>query len=163
VARLLIVGGGCRALQLARELHEEGHALLLTTRDAQRRSEIEATGAQCLIADPDRLATLHGALEGVTVVCWLLATASGSREQMRALHGPRLRSFLSSAIDSTARGLVYEAHVRAGAEDICQEGVSIARELCARNSIPLALIEADPAHMQKWLYCAKEAVESILG
>lgn len=148
---------------MARELHEQGHALRVTTRDTAHRSEIEAVGAECWLADPDRLATLHGALDSVTVACWLLATASGTQEQLRALHGPRLRAFLSSAIDSTVRGIVYEAHLGAGSQELRQEGASIARELCSRNSIPLALIEADQTDTTEWLRCAREAIGSMLG
>jgi NAD(P)H-binding len=109
VARLLIVGGGCRGRLLAAELVAEGHAVRIVTRSESRRPEIEAGGAECVIADPDRLGTLRPALEAVTVACWLLATASGPRPQVDALHGARLEQFVHQLIDTTARGLVYEA------------------------------------------------------
>jgi len=37
MARLLVVGGGCRALALARELRADGHAIRAVTRDSQQR------------------------------------------------------------------------------------------------------------------------------
>ncbi len=71
--------------------------------------QIEAAGAECWIGDPNRLGTLRGVLDGVTIACWLLGGATGPEEQLRALHSDRLRAFLESAIDSTVRGLLYEA------------------------------------------------------
>ena len=56
-----------------------------------------------LARHPERLATLRGALEHVTIACWLLADVD-DQELARALHGPRLESFLGDAIDSTLRG-----------------------------------------------------------
>ncbi len=112
MARVLIVGGGCRGRRLAARLVGEGpsgHAVRIVTRTESGRAAIEAGGAECLIGTPDRLATLRGALDGVTIACWLLATARGETEQVRALHGSRLESFLAQAIDTTMRGFVYEA------------------------------------------------------
>jgi hypothetical protein len=109
VARLLIVGGGCRGRLLAAELVTDGHAVRIVSRSESRREPIESVGAQCVIADPDRLGTLRPALEAVTVACWLLATARGPREQVDALHGSRLERFVHQLIDTTVRGFVYEA------------------------------------------------------
>ena len=93
-----------------RELVQEGqHAVRITTRGESGRAAIEATGAECLIGTPDRLATLRGALDGVTIACWMLATARGDRAGVEALHGSRVESFLGQAIDTTMRGFVYEA------------------------------------------------------
>src|SRR5207342_558513 len=75
--RALIVGGGCRGLDLARELAAEGHALRVVTRTEAGRAAIEAAGAECWIGDPDRVGTLRYALENVTLLLWLLGTASG--------------------------------------------------------------------------------------
>ena len=72
MARLLVVGGGCRALDLASELRAEGHAVRIATRREARREQIEAAGAACLIADPDRIGTLRYALDNVTLLLWLL-------------------------------------------------------------------------------------------
>jgi hypothetical protein len=55
-----------RARILARELGTAGHAVRGTTRDPSRRPEIEATGAQAFVADPDRVGSLIPALDGVT-------------------------------------------------------------------------------------------------
>jgi hypothetical protein len=160
VARLLILGGGCRGLRLAREAALEGHATRLVTRTDARRGEIESAGAECWIGDPDRLGTLRGALEGVTVACWLLGTAGGSEEELRALHGSRLQSFLGQAIDTTMRGFVYEAAGGAPSA-ILAAGERIATAACARNAIPFAVLRTDPANPD-WDGAARHAVNSLL-
>jgi Trk K+ transport system NAD-binding subunit len=68
MARVLIVGCGCRGRALARVLAADGHAVRGTTRDPARSADIASSGAEATVADPDRLATLMPAIEGVTVV-----------------------------------------------------------------------------------------------
>jgi Trk K+ transport system NAD-binding subunit len=106
--RCLIVGCGCRGQLLARALGARGHAVRGTTRDRSRLAEIEAAGAEAALGDPDRVSTMMGALEQVAVVCIMLASATGSPEQLRALHGTRLEMLLTKLVDTTVRGLVYE-------------------------------------------------------
>jgi uncharacterized protein YbjT (DUF2867 family) len=162
VARLLIVGGGCRGLQLAQAATGEGDAVRVVTRAPAHRAQIEAAGAECWIGDPDRLGTLRGALEGVAIVCWLLATASGPEEQVRALHGDRLRAFLEQAVDTPMRGFVYEV---VGTVDggVLAAGAEIARTLTGRNEIPLELLYADPQEPEGWLAAARSAVGDLLN
>src|ERR1022692_1789084 len=85
VARILIVAGGCRGRQLASEMVANGHAVRITTRTEAGRAAIESTGAECWVGTPGRLATLRGALDSVTIACWLLASASGPEEEVRPL------------------------------------------------------------------------------
>ncbi len=124
---MLIVAGGCRGRRLAAALVGEGHAVRITTRDERGRAAIEAAGAECWVGTPDRLATLRGALENVTILCWMLATATGSAEELDALHGSRLEFFMTQAIDTTVRGFVYEARRCAG-----DAAGAAARRSCAR-------------------------------
>ncbi len=134
----------------------------VVTRREDARAQIEATGAECWIGDPNRLGTLRGVLEGVTIACWLFGGATGTEEQLQALHGARLRAFMESAIDTTVRGLLYEAagpSIPAGA---LAEGERIAREIAERNSIPLTILRADPADMHRWLEQARGALCSLL-
>jgi hypothetical protein len=161
VARLLILGGGCRGLHLAREVARDGHATRIVTRSEARRAEIEGAGAECWIGDPDRLGTLRGALEGATIACWLLGCARGSGETLAALHGSRLRAFVGQAIDTTVRGVLYEAAGSVPAA-LLAEGERIAAEVSARNAIPLAVLRVDPAD-RDWVGAAGAAVEQLLG
>jgi len=134
----------------------------IVTRTESGRLAIEASGAECLIGTPDRLATLRGALDGVTIACWLLATARGSQEQVRALHGSRLQAFLGQAIDTTVRGFVYEAAGTVSGEALA-EGERIVRAITSRNAIPAAFVRADPGDPDAWLDDACAAIGSLLG
>lgn len=165
VARILIVGGGCRGRALAVRLVREGrHAVRITTRTESGRAAIEAAGAECLIGTPDRLASMRGALDGVTIACWMLVTAQGDSEQVQALHGSRLESFLSGAIDTTMRGFVYEtatSHRRAPARILA--GERIVRTIAARNAIPIATLQADVADSVAWQAEAGAAIDGLLA
>lgn len=162
MARVLIVGGGERGLQLTRALATAGHAVRVTTRNEQRRKLIAEAGGECWIGTPERLATLRGALEGVTVVYWLLGTASGTSEQIGQLHSSRLEFFLGQIIDTTVRGFVYELPSKSLAGGLDARGGEIVRRLTRLNSIPCQVIEVDqPEH--QWLVDAQAALASLLA
>jgi len=156
-----MVGGGCRGLSLATALIAGGHAVRAVTRDPARRAAIEAAGAECVIADPDRIGTLRYALDNVTVLLWLLGTASGTDEQLRALHGTRLEFMLERTIDTTVRGVVYEAAGTVG-DDVLAAGEAVARRMCERNEIPLAIVRADPAGSH-WSADIQSAIDHLLA
>jgi hypothetical protein len=149
----LILGGGCRGRRLAAEITDDGHAVRIVTRSEAGREAIEAVGAECAIGDPNRLGTLRGVLEGVTVACWLLATASGSPEGVQELHVSRLPAFLGQAIDSTMRGFLYESPDGA---------TGTVEEIAARNAIPAAVLTADPRDMDSWMAAARATLSLYL-
>ena len=162
MARCLIVGCGCRGQMLARALRERGHVVRGTTRSPARGPAIEAAGAQALVADPDRLATLVPALDSVSVACILLGSAGGSAEAVAALHGPRLEMLLLHVIDTTVHGFLYEA---AGtvAPDVLNAGAELVRAKCELSRIPFALLERDPAAgYEDWSASAVRAVDAVL-
>jgi hypothetical protein len=160
VARVLIVGGGCRGRRLAAELVGEGHAVRITTRTQAGCAAIEAVGAECWLGTPDRLATLRGALENVTVACWLLGTARGEPDQLRELHGTRLTFFLTQAIDTTVRGIVYEAAGSVPAE-VLAKGARVVASATAFNAIPSALLDADSDDQDAWVAAARAAIDAV--
>lgn len=162
VARILMIAGGARGRVLAGELVADGHAVRVTTRDESGREAIEAVGAECWIGTPDRVATLRYALEGVTLACWLLGNACGERDELAALHGSRLQFFLGQTIDTTVRGLLYEA---AGSvdSDLLAAGRELIAAGAAYNAIPLRVLDADPRERARWLEQARAAVEGLLG
>jgi NAD(P)-dependent dehydrogenase (short-subunit alcohol dehydrogenase family) len=162
VARVLIVGCGCRGQALARALRAQGHAVRGTTRGEGRRAASEAAGAEVWIGDPDRVATIHYALADVTILCWLMGSASGSAEQLEALHGSRLAMLLERTIDTTVRGLLYEA---AGSvpPELLAGGAAMVQAACGKSEIPHALLEADPADHDAWLAAALGAVDELLA
>jgi NAD(P)H-binding len=155
-----MVGGGCRGLRLARELVAEGHAVRAVTRSDARRAEIEAAGCECWIGDPDRIGTLRYALDNVTVLLWLLGTATGPN--VAELHGSRLRMMLEKVTDTTVRGVLYEAagSVDPAALRIGADEVACAREL---NEIPGALLEADPRDEDAWVAAARAGIHRLLA
>jgi threonine dehydrogenase-like Zn-dependent dehydrogenase len=156
VARVLIVGCGCRGTALAHQLGH--HTIRGTTRSPERLSALKTAGIEGVVADPDRLATLVPALSGVTIVCWLMGTASGSPE----LHGARLQTLAEYLVDTPIRGLVYEA---AGTVDLAvlAGGAQIVRDASETWHIPSEIVSADPADHEAWLVAMKEAVERLLG
>jgi hypothetical protein len=160
--RVLLIGGGCRGLALTRELVAEGHAVRAVTRSEARRAEIADAGAECWIGDPDVVGTLRYALESVTILVWALGTASGPPGAVAALHGPRLEMMLSKVIDSTVRGVVYEA---AGtiAPEAFATGIAELRRMGARNEIPVAVIDRDPADRAAWVAAARHAIAGLTG
>jgi hypothetical protein len=164
VARILIIGGGCRARALARELARAGHAVRITTRSESGRAAIESSGAECYVGTPDRLATLRGALDRVAVACWLLAGASGEADAVAQLHSSRLEAFVHQLIDTTARGFVYERGSRVGAhDDALADGERIARRLASLNAIPLAVLDEDIRERDAWMRGARRAIDGLLG
>jgi uncharacterized protein YbjT (DUF2867 family) len=156
-----MVGGGCRGLALARGLVAEGHAVRAVTRREEARAAIEAAGCECWIGDPDVVGTLRYALEGVTVLLWLLGTASGPPAAVAALHGPRLRMMLERTTDTTVRGVVYEAAGTVAAEALAG-GADEVRAAGRTNEIPFALLRADPADRTSWLGAAHAAIDGLL-
>jgi len=159
VARVLIVGCGCRGQELAHALVQSGHAVRGTTRHPDRAVQIAAAGAEPWVGDPDRLSTLTRALEGATVVCWLLAHASGPPDSVAALHAARLRAYLRELVDTTVRGFLYEASGSVDA-DVLAGGVRIVRELGTTWQLPVVAIESGPA---QWPAIGLDAVERLLA
>ena len=162
MARILVVGCGCRGRALAASLRSAGHAVRGTTRDPATAEAIRAAGAEPYVGDPDRIASLMGALTGVTVVCWLMGTASGDPERVFALHDTRLRMLWEKLVDTPVRGVVYEA---AGSVDPTAliRGEAVARVAHETCRIPLAYVRADPAEHPAWLAAARTAVNGLLG
>jgi nucleoside-diphosphate-sugar epimerase len=157
MARVLIVGCGCRGRSLAAALLGDGHAVRGTTRDPARQPAIEAAGAEAVVADPDRLGTIIVELAGVTAVCWLMGSAADAPE----LNGPRLETLLERLVDTPVRGIVYEA---AGSvePDLLAAGAAAVRAAAWRWRMPAEVVEADPAEHEAWLAAMKGAVRRLL-
>ena len=162
MARALIVGCGCRGQLLARALRGDGHQVRGTTRAPDRLAAIEAAGAEGVVADPYRLATVTPLLAGVSVVIWPLGNATGTDEQIAAVHGPRLESLLAKLVDSGVRGLVYEASgdVRG---DLLRAGAAQVRGSGEWFRMPVEVVEQDPADHDAWVEEMRAAVGRILS
>jgi uncharacterized protein YbjT (DUF2867 family) len=139
LARVLIVGCGCRGRALAAELVAGGHVVRATTRRSEALAEISAVGAEAVIADPARLATVLPCIEGVSVVCWLAPAG-------------RVEALLERLVDSPVRGFMCDA-----------DAAAPARAASERWRIPVEIVQEDPSDHAAWLAAAKRAVGRVLG
>jgi hypothetical protein len=141
----------------------DGHAVRVSTRGEGGRAAIEASGAECWVGTPDRLSTMRGALEGVTIVCWLLGSCVGGERELRELHASRLPFFLTQTIDTTVRGFLYESRGTTTPSELLAEGERAVREVTRQNAIPAAFLTADPRKPAAWLAAARAAIGSLLA
>jgi nucleoside-diphosphate-sugar epimerase len=148
MARILIVGCGCRGRELGRALSARGHAIRGTSRSNTGRAAIEADGFEGVVADPGRLGTLLPHLQGVSALCWLMGTADDP-----ALHTERFGSLLETLVDTHVRGVVHEAAA----------GTDAARRATQTYRMPVALVTAPPADRRRWLPAALGAVDEVLA
>jgi hypothetical protein len=159
VARVLIVGCGCRGLELAAAITAEGHIVRGTSRSEAGAARIGEAGAEGVVADPDRLATLTPHLEAVSVLCWLMGSAQGDAAP---LHGPRLETLLWKLVDTHVRGMVYEA---AGTVDrqLLDGGAGIVRRMRQTYNMPTEVVEQDPTDHHAWVAAMAAAVDRVLS
>lgn len=142
MARVLVVGCGCRGRELSGELRARGHAVRGTTRSESHLPEILAADADAVVADPNRLATLTPHLDGVSVLVWLMGSARGNG--VEALHGERLTALLETLVDTHVRGFVYEA---AGTLDpgLLDQGAQLARRAGETFHMPVEVVGSGDA------------------
>jgi nucleoside-diphosphate-sugar epimerase len=162
VARVLLVGCGCRGGELAAALIERGHAVRGTTRDESRFEAIAAAGAEAALADPGRLMTLMPHVEGVSVLCWLLGSAEGEEENVSALHGPRLETLTERLVDTHVRGVVYEG-AGSVAPELLEQGAALVRRANETWNVPVEVVAHDPADRPGWVQAMAAAVERVLS
>jgi uncharacterized protein YbjT (DUF2867 family) len=108
VARALIVGCGCRGRELGGRLLAEGCAVRGTSRREEGLAAIEAAGIEPALADPERPGTILELVEDIAVLVLLLGHATGSEEELTAIHGPRLERLMEHLVETPVRGVVYE-------------------------------------------------------
>ena len=157
MARVLIVGCGCRGRSLASALAADGHAVRGTTRDPGRVGGIEESRVEATVADPDRLGTLMPALVGVSAICWLMGSAGAA-----AVNGERLQTLMERLVDTHVRGLVYEAAGPAGGA-VLGAGAAIVTRASEIWHMPVAVVDADPAEHGAWLAAMLAGVDRVLS
>jgi 3-hydroxyisobutyrate dehydrogenase-like beta-hydroxyacid dehydrogenase len=158
----LIIGCGCRGRLLALRLRRAGHAVRGTTRKRAAIAAIEAAGAEAVLGDPDRVATLVPAFEHVSVACILLGSAGGTSAELAALHGSRLEMLLGRMLDTTVRGVLYEARGSTG-RALLAAGARQVSAACEDARIPYVLLDADPTEPSAWLQAAEAGVSTLLS
>ena len=133
-----------------------------TTRDPQNVDEILEAGLEAVVADPDRVGTVLDHIGDVTLLFWLLGSASGEADALAAIHGPRLERLLEELVDTPVRGVVYES---AGSvpRDLLERGAAIVQAASERWRIPSALVDSDPGDWEGWLEATLDAAERLTG
>ena len=132
MARVLVVGGASRrALDLARGLIAEGHAVRSVATTPDEITAVTEAGAEAWPGDPDVIGTLRYALENVTLLIWMLG-----EDERPEIHGSRLAMMLEKTIDTTVRGVVYEA----GAGGTGDSGVATVEDVAGFNEIPYRVV-----------------------
>jgi uncharacterized protein YbjT (DUF2867 family) len=149
MARALIVGCGCRGRALGERLLAEGWTVRGTSRGRDGLAAIEAAGLEAVLADPQSPDTVLELVEDVTVLHWLLGSATGEAEAVAAIHGDRLERLLERLVETPVRGFAYEA---AGGVDPVQleRGAAAVRSASRRWRIPVEVVVADPADPHAW-------------
>jgi uncharacterized protein YbjT (DUF2867 family) len=140
LARALIVGCGCRGRLLGERLLEQGWEVRGTTRAEEGIEAIEAAGIEAVLADPGHPGTLLELVGDVTVVYWLLGSATGAPENVEGIHGSRLERFLERLVETPVRRFVYEAAGSVDAE-VLAKGASLVRAASETWRIPVDLLE----------------------
>ena len=156
------MGCGCRGRELGAALVRDGHAVRGTSRTEAGAAAIERAGFEGVVADPDRMGTLMAQLEGVSVVAWLLGSAAGTRDEVAALHGPRLETLAERLVDTPVRGLVYEARGRVD-RDLLDAGVATVERAARTWSMPVRALVCEPDDLPAWVEEARGAVAHVLS
>src|SRR3954470_7209003 len=159
MARVLIVGCGCRGLELARALTAAGHPVRGTTRDPARVPELEAAGVEPAVGDPYRLATLLPHIANTSAMVWLMASATG--DDVEALHRTRLQTTLERLVDSPVRGMVYEAAGTLPAV-LLRTGAAEVRKAALTWQMPNVIVDRHPSEHEAWRAAMLDAVEQVL-
>jgi uncharacterized protein YbjT (DUF2867 family) len=143
VARALIVGCGCRGRELGERLLAEGWAVRGTSRREEGLATIEAVGIEPAIADPERPGTILGLVADVTVLVLLLGSATGSEEELEAIHGPRLERLMEHLVETPVRGVIYEG-TEGGAEIVsaAERTWRIPAEIVSRDADLVAAVRS---------------------
>lgn len=157
---MLIVGCGCHGRGLATELVSRGWQARGTSRSADGLAAIEAAGIDSAEADPDRPGTVLELVGDVTLVLWLLGSASGADHELEAIHGSRLERLLEKLVDTPVRAFGYEASGDAG-EGHLAHGRRIVERAAETWRIPVAILEGDRS-AERWAGDAADALERTL-
>ncbi len=129
-----------------------------TSRREEGLEEIDRSGLEPAMADPDRPGTILELCRDVAVVVWLLGSASGEEKSIRAIHGPRLERLLERLVDTPVRSFVYESAGSVDPVDL-DGGRRIVLDASDRWRIPVAFI-GDAAGRVGW---AEQAAASVSG
>jgi hypothetical protein len=160
LARVLIVGCGCRGRLLAAALGEAGHAVRGTTRDPGMLRAIEAGGAEAALADPDRLVDAFAGARGGKRAG--VADGHSGRRQ----GGGRRPAWAAARVDRGQARRLPGARARGGGHSrvgAARRGAAAVRRVGADNRMPVEVVEEDPGDSAVWLGAMTTAIERVLA
>jgi uncharacterized protein YbjT (DUF2867 family) len=161
LARALIVACGCRGRELGAELARGGWQVRGTSRSRDGVEAIERAGFEGALADPERPGTVLELVGDVTAVVWLLGSAVGEPDLLRAIHGPRLEHLIARLVDTPVRAFAYEAVGSAGEGNLAA-GRALVAKAAETWRIPTALLEQS-RDRRGWAAAAAAQVRGALG
>jgi hypothetical protein len=149
VARALIVGCGCRGRLVGKRLLAEGWQVRGTSRYENGLVAVGEAGIEPALADPARPETVLELVGDVTVVLWLLASATGERQALSAIHGSRLERVMERLIETPVRGFVYEMK---GSVDpiLLAHGREVMEATGDTWRVPISMVFVDPSDPHDW-------------
>ena len=159
MARALIVGCGRRGRALGAELAARDWQVRGTSRSDEGLAAIAEAGLESARADPDRPGTVLDLVGDVAVVVWLLGSADGGREELAAIHGPRLERLLEKLVDTPVRGFAYEDEGSAPS-DVLDGGRAIVEKASLTWRIPATTLGSGVDG--SWASDAADAIEGLL-
>jgi nucleoside-diphosphate-sugar epimerase len=162
LARALLVGCGCHGRELGRALLADGWAVRGTSRREDGLGAIESAGIEPALADPDRVGTVLDHVGDVTVVAWLLGSATGTADEIEAANELRLGSLLEKLVDSPVRGFVFEG---AGTVDpaVLAAGAELVERAARTWMIPIRVVTAERDEDGGWTAAMATAVTGVLS
>lgn len=161
MARALLVGCGCHGRELGRALLAEGWAVRGTSRREDGLAAIGSAGIEPALADPDRVGTVLDHVADVTVVAWLLGSASGTPEEIEAANRLRLGSLLEKLVDTPVRGFVFEGAGSAGPE-VLAAGAELVERAGRTWMIPVRVVSTERDNAG-WTAAMATAVTGVLS
>jgi hypothetical protein len=94
-------------------------------------------------------------------VVWPLGSATGTLDEIEAVHTTRLETLLTKLVDSGVRGLVYEASGSVP-DELLEAGVAQCRASADWFRMPVEVVEHDPSDHDGWTEAMRAAVGRVL-
>ncbi len=162
MARVLIVGCGCRGRELGSALQGLGHIVRGTSRSQENLKRVADVGIEPVEADPTRLSQIMEHIEGVAIVVWLMGDAQGDESDISHLHDKVLAHMLRKLVDTQVRGFVYETNGRVSAE-LLDKGREHVEHANHTWHIPVGFIDQSQDNPSRWHAEALRSINSLLS
>lgn len=119
----LIGGHGKVALLAAPLLTEAGHKVRSVVRNEDHRSDVEATGAECVVADVETMSTdaLTDLVDGSDAVIWSAGAGGGNPDRTYAVDRDAAIRTIDSAAAAGVHRFLMVSYVGSGRDDVPED------------------------------------------